>query len=402
MAPVHIETTRPELIPAVVALIAHPDDERYQPLFGTTVTSPVFGVEIPVLAHHLAEPDKGAGIAMCCTFGDLTDVQWWRELQLPVRTVIRRDGRLQTDTPAWLAGDQAAAAYAELAGKTTFSAREAMVALLRAAGDLEGDPKPTMRMTNFYENGDKPLEIVSTLQWYIRNGGRDEGLREALVERGNEISWTPGYMHHRYTNWVEGLNGDWLISRQRYFGVPFPVWYPLDAEGEPLHDQLIAAVGGLTPDRPVAGRPARVRRVAARAAGRLRRRPRRDGHLGHLVADAADRRRLGARSRPVAARLPDGPVLPGARHHPHLALLARRPRALRGRHRPVVARDDLGLRARPRPQEDEQVAGQRLDTERPARAVRHRRDPLARRLPATRPRQRVRREAAQGSVAGWR
>ncbi len=98
-APVHIETTRPELIPAVVALIAHPDDERYQPLFGSTVRSPVFGVEIPVLAHHLAEPDKGAGIAMCCTFGDLTDVQWWRELQLPVRTVIRRDGRLQTDTP---------------------------------------------------------------------------------------------------------------------------------------------------------------------------------------------------------------------------------------------------------------------------------------------------------------
>jgi valyl-tRNA synthetase len=240
-APVHIETTRPELIPAVVALIAHPDDERYQPLFGSTVKSPVFGVEIPVLAHPAAEPDKGAGIAMCCTFGDLTDVQWWRELQLPVRTVIRRDGRLQTDTPAWLAGDRAAAAYAELAGKTTFSAREAMVELLRAAGDLDGDPKPTMRMTNFYENGDKPLEIVSTLQWYIRNGGRDEDLREALVERGDEISWTPGYMHHRYTNWVEGLNGDWLISRQRYFGVPFPVWYPLDAEGEPLHDQLIAA-----------------------------------------------------------------------------------------------------------------------------------------------------------------
>jgi valyl-tRNA synthetase len=249
-APVFIETTRPELIPAVVALIAHPDDERYQPLFGTTVTSPVFGVEIPVVAHPLAEMDKGAGIAMCCTFGDLTDVQWWRELQLPNRTVIQRDGRLQGDTPEWITDGAAAAAYAELAGKTAFSAREAMVELLRAAGDLEGEPKPTQRMTNFYEKGDKPLEIVSTLQWYIRNGGRDEDLREALVQRGNEISWTPDYMHHRYSNWVEGLNGDWLISRQRYFGVPFPVWYPLDADGEPVHEQLIAAAEDTLPIDP--------------------------------------------------------------------------------------------------------------------------------------------------------
>ncbi|HEX4686094.1 MAG TPA: valine--tRNA ligase [Nocardioides sp.] len=247
---VWIETTRPELIPAVVALIAHPDDERYQPLFGTTVTSPVFGVEIPVLAHPLAEKDKGAGIAMCCTFGDLTDVQWWRELQLPIRTVIQRDGRLQRDTPEWITGEAATTAYAELAGKTTFSAREAMAGLLREAGDLDGDPQPTMRMTNFYENGDKPLEIVSTRQWYIRNGGRDEKLREALVERGDEISWTPPYMHHRYTNWVEGLNGDWLISRQRYFGVPFPVWYPLDADGEPLHDQVIPAAEDTLPIDP--------------------------------------------------------------------------------------------------------------------------------------------------------
>ena len=104
---IHIETTRPELIPSVVALIAHPDDERYQPLFGTTVTSPLFGVEVPVVAHRAAEMDKGAGIAMCCTFGDLTDVMWWRELQLPIRSVITRNGRLQADTPAWIAGGPA-------------------------------------------------------------------------------------------------------------------------------------------------------------------------------------------------------------------------------------------------------------------------------------------------------
>jgi valyl-tRNA synthetase len=248
-SPVHIETTRPELIPAVVALIAHPDDERYQDLFGTTVLSPVFGVEIPVLSHPAAEPDKGAGIAMCCTFGDLTDVQWWRELQLPVRTVVGRDGRLLRETPAWLSAEAASAAYADLAGKTTFSAREAMVAKLRETGDLVGDPTPAKRMANFYEKGDKPLEIVSTRQWYIKNGGRDTELRTELIDRASEITWVPDYMKHRYTNWVEGLNGDWLVSRQRFFGIPFPVWYPLDGDGEPDFDHpLLPAEDALPVD----------------------------------------------------------------------------------------------------------------------------------------------------------
>ncbi|RLV49704.1 valine--tRNA ligase [Nocardioides mangrovicus] len=230
--PVYVETTRPELVVSAVALIAHPDDERYQALFGSTVSSPVFGVEVPVLPHPAAEMDKGAGIAMCCTFGDLTDVQWWRELDLPVRTVIGRDGRFTREVPPWLEG-AGAAAYEELAGKTVFSAREAMVALLRESGDLDGEPVPTTRMANFYERGDKPLEIVATRQWYIRNGGRDAEIRADMLAHGDQISWLPPHMKVRYDNWVSGLTGDWLISRQRYFGIPFPVWYPLDDEGDP-------------------------------------------------------------------------------------------------------------------------------------------------------------------------
>jgi valyl-tRNA synthetase len=235
--PVFIETTRPELLPACVALVAHPDDERYRPLFGKTVRTPLFDVEVPVVAHRLAEPDKGSGIAMICTFGDLNDVTWWRELQLPTRAIIGWDGRLLPEPPPGVP----ASPYDELAGKTVFSAQQRIAELLRESGDLHGDPKQITHPVKFYERGERPLEIVTTRQWYIRNGGRDDDLRAALIARGREIQWVPEHMRHRYENWVEGLNGDWLISRQRFFGVPFPVWYRLDSEGEPDYSSPLLA-----------------------------------------------------------------------------------------------------------------------------------------------------------------
>ena len=219
-----------------------------------------------MLAHEAAEPDKGTGIAMCCTFGDLTDVAWWRELRLPTRVIIGRDGRVLRDRPDWI-GDTTA--WDAIAGLTTFSARQAVVEALRASGDLDGEPSPTQRKASFYEKGDKPLEIVSTRQWYIRNGGRDAELKQALLRRGEELAWVPPNMEYRYDNWVGGLNGDWLISRQRFFGVPFPVWYVLDAEGQPDYAHPILADEAELPDGPEQGRAAGLLRGATGPTGRV-------------------------------------------------------------------------------------------------------------------------------------
>jgi valyl-tRNA synthetase len=230
---VDIETTRPELLAACVALVAHPDDHRYRALFGTEVTTPLFGVRVPVLAHELADPEKGSGIAMVCTFGDTTDILWWRELSLPTRTIVGRDGRLlpvEWGTNGWESNDPGSAksAYDQLAGCTVKQAQARIVELLTESGGLIGQPSPIIHPVKFYERGDRPLEIVSSRQWFVET----LPLRDRLLARGDELRWHPPYMAHRYRAWVEGLNADWNISRQRYFGVPFPVWYPVDGSGE--------------------------------------------------------------------------------------------------------------------------------------------------------------------------
>jgi valyl-tRNA synthetase len=229
---VEIETTRPELIPACVALVAHPDDERYKPLFRTDAVTPLFGVRVPIRPHELADPEKGSGIAMICTFGDLTDVIWWRALSLPVRAIIQPNGSLKPivwGSEGWESGNAARAqqAYDQLATLSAAKARTKIVELLRESGELVGEPRPITHAVKFFEKGDRPLEIVSSRQWFIRT----IQFRDILLQRARELCWHPPYMQARLENWINGLNGDWCVSRQRFFGVPFPIWYPVLADG---------------------------------------------------------------------------------------------------------------------------------------------------------------------------
>jgi valyl-tRNA synthetase len=248
---IDIETTRPELIPACVALIAHPDDQRYQPMFGREIRVPLFGTRVPIHPHPLASPEKGTGIAMCCTFGDLTDVIWWRELRLPVRAIVQPDGRLAPvpwGSPGWETPDaeQANTFYSQLQGLPVAKARDRIVDLLKGTGDMIGDARPITHPVKFYEKGDRPLEIVTSRQWFFKT----IEFRDELLRRGAELQWHPAYMQARFENWVEGLNGDWCVSRQRFFGVPFPLWYRIGADGVLDYAHPVLAGEGTLPVDP--------------------------------------------------------------------------------------------------------------------------------------------------------
>ncbi len=261
---VTIATTRPELLPACVGMTAHPDDERYKDLFGKYAITPLFRVPVPIFPSEQADPDKGTGILMVCTFGDSTDVDWWREQQLPLRQVLGRDGRFMpvtfgTDNWHSLNSQAANAYYTDLEGKTVKAAQRIIVEQLRdpnggasgAGWALQGEPETFTHAVKFYEKGERPLEFVPTRQWFVRLLDK----REQLLDYGNRIEWHPDHMRQRYLNWTENLKFDWCISRQRYFGVPFPVWYRLDDAGMPDYENPLPASPEQLPADPMIDAP---------------------------------------------------------------------------------------------------------------------------------------------------
>ncbi|NMC62136.1 MAG: valine--tRNA ligase, partial [SAR324 cluster bacterium] len=243
-----IATTRPELLAACIAVVAHPDDERYQAFFGKTALTPLFSAPVPICASEHAEPDKGSGIMMVCTFGDMAYVAWWKQSKLPIRQIIDRNGKIipirfgeapfESRNPS-----KANRAFAQLINLKIQQAQKKIVELLAeeaSAADekskaLQGEPKPLTHAVKFFEKGERPLEIVTSRQWFIRILDH----KKEFLEQGRKVKWHPSHMLSRYENWVEGLNQDWCISRQRFFGVAIPVWYPISESGAVQYEKPI-------------------------------------------------------------------------------------------------------------------------------------------------------------------
>jgi len=221
-----IATTRPELLAACGALMIHPQHPRAGELLRRHAISPLYKVVLPIVVDDKVDPEKGTGIVMCCTFGDVTDIQWWRAHKLPLRIIVDRDGRLRGDLPigteAWPSLDsQAARAVVEaLKGLKSEKARDAIVKTLKEKG-LVYKQEPTNQVIPVAERSGAPLEIIVTAQWFIKT----LDFKAEILGKGREIVWHPDYMRQRFESWVEGLKWDWAISRQRHFGVAFPVWY---------------------------------------------------------------------------------------------------------------------------------------------------------------------------------
>ena len=235
-----ISTTRPELLPACVAVSAHPDDDRYKKLFGKYAVTPLFKRKVPILASAHAKPEKGTGILMICTFGDMEDVAFCKKQNLPVLQVIDEKGffaDLDFTSGLFKSEDPQSAQkyYSELKGLRVQQARKKIVEILKQTKYLVREPKPSLQNVKFYEKGDFPLEILPKRQWYVKILDH----KEELLKKAHQIQWHPAGMKKRYEQWVEGLNQDWCVSRQRVYGAPFPVWYQRDAEGKIHYNQAL-------------------------------------------------------------------------------------------------------------------------------------------------------------------
>jgi valyl-tRNA synthetase len=213
-----IATTRPELLAACVAVFVNPLDARFRPLIGQRVKSPLYEKTVEILADSKVEMDKGTGAVMCCTFGDSTDIKWWREHKLPFVIILEADGRLNQKSGI-------------LAGLDITSARRKIVEEL-SNRSLIMERKPASQVVSVHERCETTIEYLETQQWFIKVLDQ----KESLLKAGSLIDWHPGYMQARYEDWVQHLEWDWCISRQRYHGVPFPLWYCTSCEEIMLSD----------------------------------------------------------------------------------------------------------------------------------------------------------------------